>query len=148
MLYIVAVLKLWSQKLALFLKMTEELRAFFLYRLSLLRFTTLEIKTEELKIFIYEHLKATICSWHCCINNVYPVKNCYFFQNENLEKSGMLDILAELFIFLTEVGDSWILICFHTQPVPIYCFGWSGWRKSDLTRSVVRNFYRNIWIAF
>ena len=31
MLYIVAVLKLWSQKLTLFLKMTEELRAFFLH---------------------------------------------------------------------------------------------------------------------
>lgn len=62
MLYIVAVLKLWSQKLALFLKMTEEIRAFFVSGLSLLKFTTLEIKTEELKIFIYEHLKATICS--------------------------------------------------------------------------------------
>lgn len=61
MLYIVAVLKLWSQKLALFLKMTEEIRVFFLYGLSLLKFTTLEIKTEELKIFTYEHLKATIC---------------------------------------------------------------------------------------
>lgn len=86
MLYIVAVLKLWSQKLALFLKMTEEIRVFFLYGLSLLKFTTLEIKTEELKIFTYEHLKATICPWHCSIKNVYPVKNCYFFQNGNLEE--------------------------------------------------------------
>ena len=86
MLYIVAVLKLWSQKLALFLKMTEEIRAFFVSGLSLLKFTTLEIKTEELKIFIYEHLKATICSWHCSINSVYPVKICYFFQNGNLEE--------------------------------------------------------------
>ena len=86
MFYIVAVLKLWSQKLALFLKMTEELRAFFLHRLSLLKITTLEIKTEQLKIFIHEHLKATICSWQFSMNNVYPVKNCYFFQNENLEE--------------------------------------------------------------
>ena len=34
----------------------------FLHRLSLLKITTLEIKTDQLKIFIYEHLKATICS--------------------------------------------------------------------------------------
>ena len=61
-------------------------RTFFLCRLSLLKFTILEIKTEQPKIFTYENWKATICSWHFRINNIYLVKNCYFFENRNLEE--------------------------------------------------------------
>ena len=100
----------------------------FLHRLSLLKITTLEIKTDQLKIFIYEHLKATICSWHLSINNVYLVKNCYFFQNENLEEEWHIWYFGRALYF-----SDWILICFCTQPAVVYCFGWSGWRKSGLT---------------